>query len=141
MSQTVMTAAFGSTDRWRGTPRGINVLADLVVGGSGVFIFHDLTSSARARIRPVDVPEADVLMAGFALVADVPLNDQAKALVAELMSPGEDIELTADQAQVLKGVVGDLAVSVVITGVNHPPIVGREDFSTTSWTVLIGTAV
>ncbi|WP_207206956.1 hypothetical protein, partial [Nocardioides ganghwensis] len=69
MSETVMTVAFGATNRNNGNPRFVRVIADLVVGGSGVFIFHKLhgdTPVRPVRIRPDDaVSEATVLMAGL----------------------------------------------------------------------------
>lgn len=144
MSETVMTVAFGATNRNNGNPRFVRVIADLVVGGSGVFIFHKLhgdTPVRPVRIRPDDaVSEATVLMAGLGLTDEDLLEGEAAALADRLRRQAGDIELDAADAELLAHSVAGVEVTAVITGVASEPSIGPEDFADTSWTVLVSTA-
>lgn len=133
MSQTVMTAAFGPTDRYRGTPRGIDVLADLVVGGSAVVIFHCQDGST-LRLRPDGAPLIDTLMAGFALAASVPLDAEAESVAVTVRTADEDTQLTPQQTSVLKKAVARLAVTAVVTWLDSDGGLDPLDFGGTGWT-------
>lgn len=145
MSQTVMTAAFGSADRRRDTPRSVRVFAQLVAGGSGVYIFHPLevqtpgaTAPGPVRLRPVGASGAQTLMSGLALAdTAVPLDGPAADLAQKLRTSRGDIELTAVDAGVLSDAVAGLAISLVVTGVEEAPSVSAQDFSDTSWSVRV----
>lgn len=148
MSQTVMTAAFGSADRRRSTPRSIRVFAQLVAGGSGVYIFHALEAQldgaavpGPVRLRPVGVSGAQTLMSGFALAdTTIPLPGPACDLAERLRTSRGDIALTAADALVLSKAVAEIAVSLVVTGVEEKPSVAVSDFADTSWHVRAGVA-
>lgn len=145
MSATVMTVAFGATNRNDGNPRFVRVLADLVVGGSGVFIFHRLhaTSPTRpVRIRPGEsISDATVLMAGLALADEaLPLEDEAAAVAERLRRQTDDVVLQAVDGDLLADSVASLEVTAVVTGIGSEPSVGAEDFAATAWTVLVATA-
>jgi hypothetical protein len=148
MSQTVMTAAFGSADRRRATPRSVRVFAQLVAGGSGVFIFYPLeaqrpgaAAGGPVRLRPVGVSGAQTLMSGLALAdTAIPLEGPAGDVAERLRTSERDITLTAADAAVLSEAVADLAISLVVTGVAETPSVSARDFAGTGWSVHVGVA-
>lgn len=145
MSETIMTVAFGATHVNNGNPRFVRVLADLVVGGSGVFIFHTLyddDSVVPVRIRPSgDVTRAALLMSGFALAEkDVNLPEEAAALAGRLRHGEDDIELDGHDSAVLTRAVADLEVTAIVTAIGTDPAIGPEDFEGTSWSILVARA-
>ena len=143
MSETVMTFAFGSAHGIGRAPRFTRVFGELVVGGSGVYIFHGLREAGESsvRIRPTTATEANVLMSGLALADDrVPMDGPTAELATSLRARQRDIELTAEEGLLLAGAVAELAVSMIVTGVGHEPTVDPLDFAETGWTVLVGTA-
>lgn len=139
-----MTVAFGATSRNSAHPRSIRALADLVVGGSGVFVFHSLDAETRSdvRLRPKeDVPTSAVLMAGLALVDKaVPIEGEAAELAQHLWAAGKDIELNVTEADALAASVAGLEVTAVVTTILAEPLVHAVDFAHTSWTVLTAEA-
>ena len=142
MSETVTTFAFGSAHARNGGPRFIRVFGELVVGGSGVYIFHALapTSVRPIRIRPTSATEAQVLMSGLVLAdTGVPLDGPVAELATSLRASEQDIELTAEDGSVLADAAANIAVSVMVTGVGHQESVRAEDFAGTDWTVLTAT--
>ena len=139
MSHTVMTAAFGPARRFGGEPKWVQVLADYIVGGSGVMVFHDLDLGRRVRIRPDAVSDVDALVAGFALVAGVDCAEAAPVAEA-LLSSKADIVLTAEDAAALRSVVTDLGVSVVVTNLTPSPVVSAEDLAGLAWEVRVSYA-
>ena len=139
MSNTVMTAAFGSSRRFSGLPGFVSVFADYVVGGSGVMVFHDLDGGRRVRIRPDAITEPVALMAGFALTSGIDLGDAAD-LAARLQSSGDDIELSTADAEVLRAAAGGYEVALVATFLGGTATIDSTDFADTSWTVRVAVA-
>ncbi|MBM6402319.1 hypothetical protein [Phycicoccus sonneratiae] len=139
MSNTVMTAAFGSSRRFSGLPGFVTVFAEYVVGGSGVMVFHDLDSGRRVRICPGEVTEPVALMAGFALISGIELGDAAD-LATRLQASGSDVELSAEDAEVLQAVVSGYEVSLVVTFLSGAANLASADFADTSWTVRVAVA-
>jgi hypothetical protein len=142
MSDLVLTAQFirVGSNPFGPKPKDVPVFAQLLVGGSGLWIFTATSgtpeSMRAARIRPETSEEFNVLRTGFAIVdTDVPGGD-AQALLDKLRAKsleGREIELASADAATVSTAVSDLNVHLHITvfGSNHHVDHGNQG----SWTV------
>jgi len=115
MSNLAMAALYGRPDRNSGRPRSVDLLGQLMVGGSGLWTFHRLDRpQATVRLRSVASVATEV-KAGFALSGLVEHLDQD---VTHVLGSGwreRDVDVDARTVEQLADLVDDLEVALVLT--------------------------
>lgn len=139
MSNLVLTAAFGPATRFHSGPKHVMVFGQLLVGGSGLYLFKHLDSEAPSvRVRADSVGIADALMAGFVVAEpQIDLEGPAASLAATLRADAlkGEIELDAKDAAVLADAIAGLDVALLLTLNEGTSPVAPEDFR--GWSVTI----
>ena len=140
MSHLALTASFGSATRYHSGPKHVRVFGQLLVGGSGVYLFSNLESpESTIRLRADESSLADALMAGFA-VAEPGLGLAGEAArLSETCRSGAstagDIELDAEEAALLAKAVADVDVALLLTLNESDAPVLVDDFR--GWSVTV----
>ena len=133
MSHLVLTAAFGSAQRFHAGPKHVRVFGQLLVGGSGLYLFHDLDSGGGPiRIRTEVESVAAALMAGFVLTErDLRLGGEAGRLAERQRSEADkagEVELSPAQVSLLSEAAAEFDVAVLLTYNGAPSDIEDEDF-------------
>ena len=140
MSHLTLTASFGSATRYHSGPKHVRVFGQLLVGGSGVYLFNNLEAPGPpVRLRADETCLADALMAGFAIAEpDLALKGQAASL-SETCRAGTattgDIELGAEEAAVLAKAVAGVDVALLLTLNKSDESVQADNFR--GWSVTV----
>jgi hypothetical protein len=124
MSDLVLSAQFVrmGSNPFGPKPKDVPVFAQLLVGGSGLWIFTNTSDShsspSSIRIRCESSSELDVLRAGFAIVdTNVPNEGSAKVIdrLRKSANSGGDIEVSPAEAADISQAVSGLYVHLHVT--------------------------
>lgn len=148
MSDLAMTVAVGPSDRNSGMPRAVDCLGQLIVGGSGVWIWHcvpvlvDPLASLRIRLRS----EANLgleIAAGIALSLD--FGAARATLVGELGAGWHERDLELNSATLMTCAEQgfDMSLALVLTSTDPMNAFVREAIdlihARTEWSLLVCT--
>lgn len=140
MSHLALTASFGSVARYHSGPKYVRVFGQLLVGGSGLYLFNNLEApGATLRVRADESSVADALMAGFAVAEsgielDVGASDLAATIRASVPAAG-DVELAGEDATLLAEAVGEVDVALLVTLNQSGEFLQAGDFR--GWSVTV----
>lgn len=139
MSHLALTASFGPATRYHPGPKHVRVFGQLLVGGSGVYLFQNLeTAGATIRLRADESGLADALMAGFAVAEPgLALEGQASSLAEALRASAAtgDTRLGPEDAALLAKAVADVDVALLLTINEGNESVPMDDFR--GWSVTV----
>jgi hypothetical protein len=146
MSDLAMTVAVGPADRNSGLPRAVDCLGQLIVGGSGVWVWHDIGNISRVspgtgiRLRSAANLGLEIA-AGIALIMDF---GAARVITAETFGAQwneHDVELDDAMLTTLAKHSFGIPLAVVLTSTDpiHELVQDAIAFITeaTEWSLLV----
>ncbi|NJC71626.1 hypothetical protein HC031_18150 [Planosporangium thailandense] len=147
MSDLAMTVVFGRADRNSGNPRSVDVLANLYVGGSGVWAFHRLDADEHDRgpIKSLRIRSerdfTEEISAGFALMVGI---EGARETATEPVGPGwaeRDLDVSRQVLQKIGAPARDLNVGCLVTDLGGFGTELVEALSPLGWSLVVAAPV
>ncbi|TFV44853.1 hypothetical protein [Blastococcus sp. TF02A-35] len=137
MSDLAAVACYGQPHRNSGAPTRLDLVGELLVGGSGLWVFHRLDFDGEpVRLRSHGDLATEV-RAGFALSG---LFEPANAAVGSLLGAGwagAEVDVDPDVVRRLADLVADVHVGVVLTSLGVGGADDETQWKGTNWSVTV----